>query len=270
MLRHLKMELKKQEAEAANQQQQPTNQQPPLVIKFNGLDQQLNKTGEELQSTTKPKRVRGRRSSKPQMEKRRRARINQCLDILKAYVFTDSANLTSLGVEKGADENEEEAIARQILKSSGLINRHRGRKNLNKLEKADILELTVDYVRRLHEQRDKLMQQQQQHPIRSGYLAPPPSRASSNCSSPLMLNLATPMQQPQAAFPSPPPSSASSSPQPLLNVCANSMQVLDLSQRSIGHQQRQIQNRTMLKDGLLMLEGSDGCWRPWNYQSVIM
>lgn len=93
------------------------------------------------------------------MEKRRRARINECLDILKSYVLNDSTNLTRLGIDLSGTENQldEESIARQILKSSGLINRHRGRKNPNKLEKADILELTVDYVRRLHEQRDQLL-----------------------------------------------------------------------------------------------------------------
>lgn len=112
------------------------------------------------------KRVRGRRSSKPMMEKRRRARINECLDILKSYVLTDTNNLAHLGVDVAGDptanENrDEETIARTILKSSGLINRHRGRKNPNKLEKADILELTVDYVRRLHEQRNQLLSSHQ-------------------------------------------------------------------------------------------------------------
>ena len=101
---------------------------------------------------------RSRRASKPQMEKRRRARINECLDALKSYVLTDSTNLIHLGIDPAASENQdEETIARTILKSSGLIYRHKGRKNPNKLEKADILELTVDYVRRLHEQRSQLL-----------------------------------------------------------------------------------------------------------------
>lgn len=116
------------------------------------------------------KRVRGRRSSKPQMEKRRRARINECLDILKSYVLTDSSNLNRLGIDLSASENrDEETIARNILKSSGLINRHRGRKNPNKLEKADILELTVDYVRRLHEQRNELLTVTSNHQNDSDY-----------------------------------------------------------------------------------------------------
>lgn len=92
------------------------------------------------------------------MEKRRRARINECLDTLKSYVLKDSNNLNHLGVDTTASENQdEETIARTILKSSGLINRHKGRKNPSKLEKADILELAVDYVRRLNDQRDFLL-----------------------------------------------------------------------------------------------------------------
>jgi hypothetical protein len=120
--------------------------------------QRLNQQTEPS-AARQQKRVRGRRSSKPAMEKRRRARINECLDILKSYVLNDSTNLNRLGIDLSASENQldEESIARQILKTSGLINRHRGRKNPNKLEKADILELTVDYVRRLHEQRDELL-----------------------------------------------------------------------------------------------------------------
>lgn len=123
-------------------------------------DNQTINTKRQQQETKQQKRVRGRRSSKPAMEKRRRARINECLNILKSYVLNDSTNLNRLGIDLTAGENQldEESIACHILKSSGLINRHRGRKNPNKLEKADILELTVDYVRRLHEQRDELLQ----------------------------------------------------------------------------------------------------------------
>lgn len=38
----------------------------------------------------KPARISGRRSSKPLMEKRRRARINTCLEILKSYVLKET------------------------------------------------------------------------------------------------------------------------------------------------------------------------------------
>lgn len=143
-----------QVALGTKQQQQPHQQQ---LIGCSDTTK-VTKANRPQQQQQQPKRVRGRRSSKPQMEKRRRARINECLDILKSYVLTDSSNLNRLGIDLAASENQdEETIARSILKSSGLINRHRGRKNPNKLEKADILELTVDYVRRLHEQRNELL-----------------------------------------------------------------------------------------------------------------
>lgn len=197
MLRHFKMELKRQQLDQITHQENSTTNVQPLSSNHSQTaatmptstlannDKPLGGTKVAARSATNdtdnkqpkcapvtiktPKRVRGRRSSKPMMEKRRRARINECLDILKTYVLTDSNNLSHLGIDIAASENQdEETIARTILKSSGLINRHRGRKNPNKLEKADILELTVDYVRRLHEQRDELLlfksnQQQQQH-----------------------------------------------------------------------------------------------------------
>lgn len=103
-----------------------------------------------IKESKQKQRQRQRRASKPLMEKKRRARINECLDTLKAYVLQDSStNFQALGVD--ADSADEDSLARLILHSSGLINRHGGRKNASKLEKADILELTVDYVRRLHE-----------------------------------------------------------------------------------------------------------------------
>lgn len=165
MLRHFKMEmLKRQQEELAQSSTgyvapaaMPTtlNQLAPGVINVQPLQQQ---TKAHKAAAGKASRSRSRRASKPQMEKRRRARINECLDILKSYVLTDSSNLAHLGIDPAASENQdEETIARTILKSSGLIHRHRGRKNPNKLEKADILELTVDYVRRLHEQRNELL-----------------------------------------------------------------------------------------------------------------
>lgn len=184
----------------------------------------------------KPKRIRGRRSSKPAMEKKRRARINQCLDILKSYVLNDSNNLIQLGIDTNATENQtEENIAKHILTSSGLINRHRGRKNTNKLEKADILELTVDYVRRLHIQRNELILNQQNSNKRL-----PSMPISQPLTNPISLNcpLPTPPNIPRLTnnnnscmragytaslgniLPSP-PSSASSSPQPLLAISSN-------------------------------------------------
>lgn len=297
MLRHLKMELKRREEE----QQQA----------FTGIDQQQQKQLGPAQPVAKPttgkvltgkssqrsslaegqpaapkqaaqRRVRGRRSSKPMMEKRRRARINQCLDILKSYVLTDSTNLTQLGIDATTRENhDEETIARNILKSSGLINRHRGRKNPNKLEKADILELTVDYVRRLH-----------QRLVRGDNARPPV--CGSSMSSPLTLDL-SPIDsnirqvkhialKPAGAPPSPPPSSASNSPQPLLSISSNSQHcqvaqttvnqaiagltdVLDLSdcRRKTSEPNSMKYSEPIYKDNMIFIEGTDGCWRPaWN------
>lgn len=141
---------------------QPVRDAPRLELAHVAPQRPVNElsiaTNQSENQAKVPKRALGRRSSKPLMEKRRRARINQCLDILKSYVLTDSNILEQLGIDTMASENQdEETIARKILKNSGLIHRHRGRKNPNKLEKADILELTVDYVRRLHEQRDHWM-----------------------------------------------------------------------------------------------------------------
>ncbi|KPM09656.1 Transcription factor HES-1 (Hairy and enhancer of split 1)-like protein 2 [Sarcoptes scabiei] len=62
----------------------------------------------------------GGRISKPLMEKRRRARINQCLSQLKTIVVDSAGQHTS--------------------------------NNKCKLEKADILELTVKYVKYLHQE----------------------------------------------------------------------------------------------------------------------
>ncbi|XP_055685339.1 transcription factor HES-4-B-like [Lutzomyia longipalpis] len=62
-----------------------------------------------------------RKIRKPLMEKKRRARINDSLDILKEI----------------------------IIRNAGLFPTHYSRPT--KLEKADILELTVQYVRLLHE-----------------------------------------------------------------------------------------------------------------------
>ena len=62
----------------------------------------------------------GQRISKPLMEKRRRARINQCLTQLKLIVVDSAGQYTQ--------------------------------NNKCKLEKADILELTVNYVKKLHQE----------------------------------------------------------------------------------------------------------------------
>ncbi|XP_046912341.2 uncharacterized protein LOC124493317 isoform X1 [Dermatophagoides farinae] len=69
----------------------------------------------------------GVRISKPLMEKRRRARINQCLSQLKTIVVDSAGQYTQ--------------------------------NNKCKLEKADILELTVNYVKQLHQEH---MEQKQQ------------------------------------------------------------------------------------------------------------
>lgn len=203
MLKHLKMKRQQQDSAAlafnilnGNKSINPTIDQRSASVagdkKHNHKQASIgeNRLGDEKekevfisshQNQPPQRRVRGRRSSKPQMEKRRRARINQCLDILKSYVLTDSTNLSQLGIDTLSNENkDEESIARTILKSSGLINRHRGRKNPNKLEKADILELTVDYVRRLHEQRARLINNQS-----SSHISKPSSvsSGSSSCGS---------------------------------------------------------------------------------------
>lgn len=176
------------------------------------------------------------------MEKRRRARINECLDILKSYVLTDTSNLSHLGIDATANENrDEESIARTILKSSGLINRHRGRKNPNKLEKADILELTVDYVRRLHEQRDQLLAHSDNHLTGSNHhessistttsvhYMPLPEIIPAHLNQPLTLDLSLKSRlHGQSTPPSPPPSSASSSP---------NGELLSLNNTNINHQQ---------------------------------
>lgn len=270
MLRHLKMELVKRgqqqvelneasrlearssaEAEGSDQLDARSHHKTSKLTKQRPPGAQSNSEPEAAAAaaaaTTKKgakknnTKARNRRSSKPLMEKRRRARINECLDILKSYVLTDSSNLSHLGItitpdtvdmdsdtDKDPDSDnksasssqlvkfDEESIACQVLKSSGLIHRHRGRKNPNKLEKADILELTVDYVRRLHEQRDQLLITTNTHQTTTTI----PMEANS-MASPLTVSLKWPQQQQMTIPPSPPPSSASNSPQPLLAISSN-------------------------------------------------
>lgn len=303
MLRHLKMEFKRQEQLQQQQQmeqanvcpvQQPTTHLQPAVVPTNNQNKEAKQAGKDAKQV---RRVRGRRSSKPMMEKRRRARINECLDTLKNYVLTDTNNLEKLGIDTTARENQnEETIARSILKSSGLINRHRGRKNPNKLEKADILELTVDYVRRLHEQRDQLMSINRSLSSNQQKYA----NKGSNISSPLSLNL-SPIDKNlgchRANIPTPPPSSASSSPQPLLSISSNIIthlsppqpavlqqintypathDILDLSdsKRSrVNHQKFSADNqqnsnflsaKSYYEDGVIYVQSLDGSWCPWN------
>lgn len=257
------------------------------------------------------KRVRGRRSSKPMMEKRRRARINQCLDILKSYVLGDSNNLSQLGVDAAIRENQdEETIARTILKSSGLINRHRGRKNPNKLEKADILELTVDYVRRLHEQRDQLklsgpstgkeqhhysfqqafsatnsLQTSPMQTISASALTRQPTTVTQPIGQPLTLNLPS-VAGLQTTPPSPPPSSASNSPQPLLTILGTNIQhnnnynninahptpdVLDLSDsRRTRIRQTTEQLPTRHNNSLNYHVGQTNGWHPINSNGMLL
>ncbi|CAG5125904.1 unnamed protein product, partial [Candidula unifasciata] len=64
----------------------------------------------------KQRRVASKRTNKPLIEKRRRARINECLQQLKEIIVRD----------------------RQLDNVRG-----------NRLEKADILEMTVEYIRQL-------------------------------------------------------------------------------------------------------------------------
>lgn len=191
MLKHLKQRREQPEVEPLACPQAAAGQ-------ASQLEQQAKQAGQ-------PRRVRGRRSSKPAMEKRRRARMNQSLDELKFYVLNDQNNLRRLGIDAGSIENmDEETVARTMLKSSGLIHRHRGRKNPNKLEKADILELTVDYVRMLLNQANQVR----------------PSNAPLSLSLPLTDQARLSLQ---AVPPSPPSSSQSTpTPQPLLAISANS------------------------------------------------
>jgi hypothetical protein len=72
-------------------------------------------------STTNGGQVQEKRTNKPLMEKRRRARINQSLAILKALILESNAKNT-----KAPD----------------------GQSKHSKLEKADILELTVRHFQR--------------------------------------------------------------------------------------------------------------------------
>ncbi|CAG0892003.1 unnamed protein product [Darwinula stevensoni] len=77
------------------------------------------------------RKVENRRSNKPLMEKRRRARINNCLNELKALILDSMKKDVSFA-------------------SSPFPARH------SKLEKADILELTVRHVAALQQQRASL------------------------------------------------------------------------------------------------------------------
>lgn len=76
-----------------------------------------------------------RRIRKPLMEKKRRARINDSLDTLKRILLDNRHNLL-----RNSDHWREFSEQQQVqLKTT-------------KLEKADILEMTVNYLRVLHQQ----------------------------------------------------------------------------------------------------------------------
>ena len=201
----------------------------PLAVELPQSAANLSDSSNKKRASQSGRTARNRRASKPAMEKRRRARINECLDMLKSYVLNDSTNRLCFADESkstsasnaNAENQDEETVAQILLKSSGLINRHRGRKNPNKLEKADILELTVDYVRRLHEQRNELLEQQQAANIlnlvrtqTSSFNSGGHFQVPDHLNQPLTLDLSPKsrfncqQQQP----PTPPPSSASSSP----------------------------------------------------------
>ncbi|KZS14949.1 Transcription factor HES-4 [Daphnia magna] len=85
------------------------------------------KSDKNLKSSRSDKR----RTNKPLMEKRRRARINHSLSILKSLIIKDEAN------------------------SSNATSQSR-------LEKADILELTVMHLRTLEKEKEEHLQQQKQ------------------------------------------------------------------------------------------------------------
>lgn len=115
-----------------------------------------------------------RRSNKPIMEKKRRSRINQCLDELKTL----------------------------ILETDNERSRH------SKLEKADILEMTVRYLQTLrtyhqHLQKLHLVQQQQQQRLNLAHIQHSPQTTvaatvlASNLQLPLQLQ-ATAHQSPQS------------------------------------------------------------------------
>lgn len=78
-----------------------------------------------------------RRIRKPLMEKKRRARINDSLDTLKEILLDNRHNLL-----KNSEQWRQFSAQQQVqLKTT-------------KLEKADILEMTVNYLRMLHHQMD--------------------------------------------------------------------------------------------------------------------
>ncbi|CAL4073379.1 unnamed protein product [Meganyctiphanes norvegica] len=79
---------------------------------------------------------RNRRSNKPQMERRRRERINQCLNELKTLVLTAQKKDPS---------------------------------RYSKLEKADILEMTVRHIQNIHQQEIQDTGQHQQNKYYAGY-----------------------------------------------------------------------------------------------------
>lgn len=98
-------------------------------------------TGRKSRKRASPDSTEQTSASKPEMEKKRRKRINECLETLKDFVLENN---------RRSDCEEESALVKRLLEDTGLIFRHNGRKNPNKLEKVDILELTVDYIIKLH------------------------------------------------------------------------------------------------------------------------
>lgn len=82
-----------------------------------------------------------KRTNKPLMEKRRRARINQSLAILKALILESTKNQNGTGGGGGAGGLKAGGAA-DATGNGSASNKH------TKLEKADILELTVRHFQR--------------------------------------------------------------------------------------------------------------------------
>ncbi|KAK1120987.1 hypothetical protein K0M31_010772 [Melipona bicolor] len=104
-----------------------------------------------------------RRSNKPIMEKRRRARINQCLDELKSLILEAMKKDANYEIICPALATEVVGglLLRQQVESSQLRGRYRGVTDFldersptrhSKLEKADILEMTVKHLQAVQRQ----------------------------------------------------------------------------------------------------------------------
>jgi len=203
----------------------------PLTDISRALGQQQSSSAEPISRTMQYRKV-----TKPLLERQRRARINRCLDELKEILVSGL-------------QNDGENVAR--------------------LEKADILELTVRHMTKLQQQHNKMVRAQSQgttHDYRSGFahcaqevsrvLATTP-KIDVQLGSSIMVHLGHTLNKMSSSSPSATPRPSS--------VCSNasSNQSGDYRPYTPPASPTESQLPQMSPLSLTVSSGQSSPWRPW-------